>query len=92
MTMDGSFDIVAQISHVGLGYLLTTAPVLLRPRLRPAVAAGVVILIAGIKEYADGHGLQTAAVAGNSWEDFAFWCIGVVLALFVLRFSPGRTR
>jgi hypothetical protein len=92
MTMDGSFDTVAQISHVGLGYLLTTAPALLRPRLRPAAVAAVVVLFAGIKEYADGHGLQTSAVAGNSWEDFGFWCVGVALGLLVLRFRPRGSQ
>ena len=33
-----------------------------------------------IKEYSDSNGLETPEIAGNSWEDFGFWAVGVGLA------------
>ncbi len=82
--MNVSFNQVSQFAHVGWGYLLVTAPVLLF-HCPLKYSAGVILAGAAIKEYADAHGLETPEVAGSSWEDFAFWCVGIGAALIVLR-------
>ena len=83
MNLNPSFNTVSQFSHVGWGYLLVTAPTLL---LHHAVwwSAGPVLLLSGAKEYWDCHGGETPVVAGDSWEDFFFWCVGVGLAVVTL--------
>ncbi len=82
--MNVSFNQVSQYAHVGWGYILTTLPTLLFHiplyYIAPLIVAG-----AAIKEYSDAHGLETPEVAGNSWEDFGFWCIGIILGCIVLR-------
>lgn len=84
--MDVSFNQVSQYAHIGWGYILTTLPILLL-HLPIYYVAPAIIIGAGIKEYADAHGLETAEVAGNSWEDFGFWCVGILLGCIVLRFK-----
>jgi hypothetical protein len=84
--MNVSFNSVSQCAHVGWGYIFVTAPAMIFHAHYWWFALAVV-LGAGVKEYADAHGLETPDVAGNSWEDWAFWIIGVALALAVLIFS-----
>jgi hypothetical protein len=82
--MNVSLDETSQYAHVGWGYLLTTLPVLVFHK--PVWwFAGSVIVAAGIKEYADAHGLETPDVAGNSWKDFAFWSVGVVTGILACK-------
>ena len=82
-SVNPSFNTISQFSHVGWGYLLTTLPVLAFHF--PLIwVVSAIVLGAGIKEYSDSNGLETPDVAGNSWEDFGFWCIGIVLAVGVL--------
>lgn len=78
-----SFNQVSQLSHVGWGYLLTTLPawVFHIPVYYPAIG---VTIAAAIKEYLDAHGLETPEVAGNSWVDFGFYFLGVVIGCGVL--------
>jgi hypothetical protein len=78
------FNFVSQTAHIGWGFIFVTTPVLLfhLPLFMPAFGT---VLLTGIKEYSDAHGGETPAVAGNSWEDFGFWCVGVLLAVMVLR-------
>jgi hypothetical protein len=74
--MNVSFNSVSQYAHIGWGYIFVTAPALL---FGPKVlwwTLGVCILGEAIKEIWDSNGLETKEVAGNSWEDFGFWCIG----------------
>jgi hypothetical protein len=81
--MNVSFNQVSQWAHVGWGYLLTTLPVMLLHWHLYWVAPAIV-LGAAIKEYSDAHGLETPDVAGNSWEDFSFWCVGVAIGIAAL--------
>jgi hypothetical protein len=83
---DPTFNEISQFSHIGWGYLLTTVLALVF-HVHPLVACAIVTTGAGIKEYSDAHGGETPLVAGNSWEDFAFWCVGIALGLLVLRIS-----
>jgi uncharacterized membrane protein len=98
--IDPSFDSVSQYAHFGWGYFLVTMPVLLIHVAFPAasvwwllcIMAGLVAIGTGIKEYWDGHGLETPDVAGNSWKDFAFWNIGTATAVLVLAVFFGFAR
>lgn len=83
-TLNVSFNSVSQYAHVGWGYLLSTAPVLLF-HIPLWITAPLVVIGAGIKEYWDAHGLETPEIAGSSWEDFAYWCVGVAAAIMVIR-------
>lgn len=88
MKLELSQNQTSQYAHVGWGYLLVTAPVLILHRFAHhnfilAVAA-VVVVTAGLKEYWDSHGLESKVLAGNSWEDFGFWCVGVITAAQLL--------
>lgn len=80
---DPSFNQVSQFSHVGWGYLLTTAPALLFHKHVWPFAIPVMVGAAA-KECWDAHGGESPIVAGNSWEDFGFWCVGIILALLIL--------
>jgi hypothetical protein len=90
MTLNISNNFIAQSSHVGWGYIFVTAPVWLFHANAWYVSL-VVIAGTGAKEIWDAHGLETKELAGNSWQDWAFWCTGVGLALAVLIFS-GQVR
>ena len=81
--MNIDFNFVSQSSHIGWGYLVTTALVLLFHWPIWVVALSL-ILIAGAKEYWDCHGLETPDVAGNSWIDWMFYCIGILFGSLVL--------
>jgi hypothetical protein len=83
MSFSPSFNTVSQCAHVGAGYFLVTAPVLAF-HWPLWIVAGVVVLFAGAKEYYDCHGGETPLVAGDSWEDFFFWCVGIGLSALVL--------
>lgn len=78
-----SDNAIAQMAHVGWGALLTLAPAVMFHKSVWYFAGAVIILAAG-KEYWDSHGLESKALAGNSWEDWAFWCLGVALGLSVV--------
>lgn len=73
-----SDNMIAQMAHVGWGALLTLAPAVMFHESPYYFAAAVVVLAAG-KEYWDSHGLESTALAGNSWEDWGFWCLGASL-------------
>ena len=81
--MNPSFNFISQSSHIGWGYLIVTVCVLVFHWALAPVALGLVA-IAGAKEYWDCHGLETPQEAGNSWEDWAFYCIGIILGSIVL--------
>ena len=82
-SLNPSFNTISQFSHVAWGYLLVTAPVIVF-HIHPAYTIGAVLLGSGIKEYADCNGLESAQVAGSSWQDFAFWSMGVDIAALTL--------
>jgi hypothetical protein len=84
--MTVSFNFVSQTAHVGWGYIFVTAPAMMFHVKWWILVVGVIVLT-GIKEYADSHGLETPDVAGDSWEDWAWWIVGTLLALAVLVFS-----
>jgi hypothetical protein len=73
---------IAQMAHVGWGALLTLAPAVMFHKSAWYFAVAVVIGAAA-KEYADAHGLESEALAGNSWEDWSYWCVGGALGLGV---------
>jgi hypothetical protein len=81
--LNPSFNAVSQFSHVGWGFLLVIAAVL-GFHAPPLWAASVVVVLAGAKEAYDCNGGETPVIAGDSWEDFFFWCLGVGLALVTL--------
>jgi hypothetical protein len=86
MTIAISQNFRDQAAHVGWGYIFVTAPAMLFHVKWWILVVGVIVLT-GAKEYADSHGLETPDVAGNSWEDWGFWCVGALLGLAVLVFS-----
>jgi hypothetical protein len=90
MTLKVTPNFIAQSAHVGWGYIFVTAPAMLFHVHILWIALGVVALT-GAKEYWDAHGLETPDVAGNSWVDFAYWFLGVWLALIVL-FISGQVK
>ena len=87
-----SLNLVSQLSHVGWGYLLVTAPVLLIGHQALWWTAGVCVLGEGIKEYADSHGLEDAATAGNSWLDLLWWLVGNATGVAVLLIAQWLHR
>jgi hypothetical protein len=84
--MNVTFNQTAQYAHVGWGYIFVTAPAMMFHVKWWILVAGVIALT-GCKEWWDSHGLETPDVAGNSFEDWAFWIVGTLLALAVLVFS-----
>jgi hypothetical protein len=86
MTLNISGNFIAQSSHVGWGYIFTTAPILMF-HTRFWLVALAVVGLTGLKELWDANGLESKELAGNSWEDWAFWIIGTLLALTVLALS-----
>lgn len=83
MKLELTSDSIAQWGHVGWGALLTLAPAVIFHKSVLYFAAAVIVL-AAIKEWWDSHGLESPALAGNSWEDWAFWCVGVALGIAVI--------
>ena len=86
MTLNISQNFRDQAAHVGWGYIFVTAPAMLF-HVDYRWIALTVVLGTALKEYLDAHGMEDKATAGNSWEDFGYWCAGVGLALAVLVFS-----
>lgn len=78
------FNFVSQCAHIGWSYVFVTMPALLF-HVPLLWTASCTVTAAAIKEEWDAHGLETPAVAGNSYLDFAFWCIGVALAILALK-------
>jgi hypothetical protein len=74
--MTVSFNFVSQTAHVGWGYIFVTAPAMM---FGPKVLWWTLLICVigeAVKEIWDSRGLETKEVAGNSYEDFAFWCVG----------------
>jgi hypothetical protein len=82
MKLELTENFIAQCSHVGWGFLLAISPALI---FHTSVwwFASIVCFLSGIKEYWDSHGLESEILAGNSWEDWAYWNLGVLWALAV---------
>lgn len=85
--MNLSLEEVSQFAHVGWGYLFVTFPFLIL-RVPLYITVPIVVAAAAAKEYADCHGLENEQTSGGttgSWEDFIFWCLGVVIAVAAIR-------
>lgn len=80
MAINVSADTIGQLSHVGWGFMVTAFP-MMAFHWPIYYAAPLTLLLAGAKEYWDSHGLETPEMAGNSWKDFAFYAVGVGIAL-----------
>ena len=81
-----TLDSVSQYAHVGWGYVFITFPL-------PFISTRfmwwrllVCVLGEAGKEYWDSHGLETPEVAGNSWKDWFFWCLGNATGVAALLF------
>jgi hypothetical protein len=81
-----SNNAIAQMAHVGWGALLTLAPAVMFHTNVLYFALAVSVIAAG-KEWWDSRGLESVALAGNSWEDWAFWEVGVTLGVTVVILS-----
>lgn len=91
MQLKLSGDFIAQSSHVGWGFLLTLSPALIFHISVWWMAIGLSV-ITGAKEYWDSHGLESKQLAGNSWEDWAFWNVGIGWAVLVIYISAWTVR
>ena len=70
-----------QISHIGWGAALTLG---LTHHMTPLHAAGVVLAAATLKEGVIDKLTETVALQGSGWQDFLFWCLGIVVGLVAL--------
>jgi hypothetical protein len=75
-----SSNTLAQGLHVALGSLAVSLPGWLWGTHAATIGAVSALVFAGIKEaWFDPH-FETPATAGSGWEDFGFWCVGIVAA------------
>jgi hypothetical protein len=70
-----------QISHVGWGAFLTLA---IAQHETPLHAVLVVLAAATVKEAIVDPLTETVALQGSGFEDWAFWCLGIVVGLAFL--------
>ena len=76
-----TFNTVSQFAHVGWGGFLTLAVLLFDPKWW--VAAIVVASVAALKEFVWDKLTEDVTTQGNDFEDFAFFLVGIVIALFL---------
>ena len=91
MELKLSDDFIAQTSHIGWGFLLTISPALLLHQSVWWFAIGW-SAISGAKEFWDAHGLESKQLAGNSWEDWAFWNVGIGYAVILVYLSAWTAK
>lgn len=78
MIDDKTFDDVSQFAHAGCAAFL----VLVGANLGyPWTAAGLMLLWALGKEFIYDEKYETPEVRGSSLTDFAFYCVGIAVAL-----------
>jgi len=85
-----SSDTLAQFAHVGWGAMLVFIITLLSKRLWLAVA-----LVAGFatgKEFIYDYIWEDAVTRGSSPKDWAFWIVGVAVALGVIIWRRSRKK
>lgn len=68
---------INQLAHIGWGSYLTLA---LACRLH-FYSVLIMIAFAGLKEGVFDPLTETKTEQGSGWEDFAFWCAGIILGI-----------
>jgi hypothetical protein len=81
MKIQLTMNTVAQGLHVTLGALCVAFPGWLWGNRAAVVGAGSALVFAAIKEGWFDSTFEAPATAGNGWEDFGFWALGIAAAL-----------
>jgi hypothetical protein len=79
--IDLSKNTLAQMAHVGWG----CAGVLLFTLFGYFIlGTGAMVAFASLKEGVFDPLTETPAAQGSGWEDFAFWCVGILIAVLMI--------
>lgn len=84
MISDSDFNRVSQSAHLLAGALAVCATVAIFGASYKWYGAGGIIIFAAIKEFWYDYKYETPEIRGSSSEDFAFYCIGVIISLLAL--------
>lgn len=71
-----------QISHIGWGAFLTLA---FAHHVGVWFAALYLFIVASLKEAVFDPLVETKALQGSGWVDWAFWCLGIGLGILAAR-------
>ena len=81
LTLNPSYEALAQLAHIGWAGMLTFIIALWLP----LWAALLIVIAAGaVKEFVVEVRIEPVQTQGSAWRDFAYWCLGAATAFLTI--------